>query len=170
MKLVELNTSVQKRKEIECWNCGNNHYARHCKSRPWFCKKCRKAVHKEKFCDILRQKKSDFYEEPMKKDSEGESGGSKRASRKEVRTVRSAYAPLEVSSHRMYVNAVVDNCVVKFPFDTGSDITLLNEKSWKNMISLTLQKTDVIVKNASGDQVMVHGKLTREGSQVEVAI
>ncbi|KAK6027119.1 hypothetical protein OSTOST_06856 [Ostertagia ostertagi] len=59
----------------------------------------------------------------------------------------------------MYVNAVVNNCTVKFLLDTGSDITLLNEKTWKKMGSPTLEKTNVVVKNASGDQMKVYGKL-----------
>ncbi|PIO65310.1 hypothetical protein TELCIR_13028 [Teladorsagia circumcincta] len=59
----------------------------------------------------------------------------------------------------MYVNAVVNNCAVRFLLDTGSDITLLNEKTWKKMGSPTLEKTNVVVKNASGDRMKVYGKL-----------
>ncbi|PIO67683.1 hypothetical protein TELCIR_10558 [Teladorsagia circumcincta] len=59
----------------------------------------------------------------------------------------------------MYVNAVVNKCAVRFLLDTGSDITLLNEKTWKKMGSLTLENTNVVVKNASGDQMKVYGKL-----------
>ncbi|PIO73968.1 hypothetical protein TELCIR_04039 [Teladorsagia circumcincta] len=59
----------------------------------------------------------------------------------------------------MYVNAVVNNCAVRFLLDTGSDITLLNEKIWRKMGSPTLEKTNVVVKNASGDQMKAHGKL-----------
>ncbi|PIO54945.1 hypothetical protein TELCIR_23680 [Teladorsagia circumcincta] len=59
----------------------------------------------------------------------------------------------------MYVNTVVNNCAVRFLLDTGSDITLLNEKTWKKMGSPTLEKTNVVVKNASGDRMKVYGKL-----------
>ncbi|KAK6037744.1 hypothetical protein COOONC_24752 [Cooperia oncophora] len=94
MKLVEA-TSVQKRKEIECWNCEGNHRASGCQAKPWFCKKCRKA-----------------------------------------------------NSSRVYIDAVVNNYSVKFLLDTGSDITLLNEKI-----------TNIVVKNASGDTMKIYGKL-----------
>ncbi|KAK6033049.1 hypothetical protein OSTOST_00748 [Ostertagia ostertagi] len=150
-KIVDA-TTVQKRNEIECWNCGGNHYARLCKSKPWFCKKCRKTGHKEKFCDILRQKKPDGQEENMKKmrNSNREGNGRRKAPRRQVRTVEIANAVLEAN---------LNNYDVKFLLDTGSDITLLNEKTWKKMGSPVLERTNVVVKNASGEHMKINGKL-----------
>ncbi|KAK5964386.1 hypothetical protein GCK32_010053 [Trichostrongylus colubriformis] len=42
---------------------------------------------------------------------------------------------------------------------TGSDITLLDENVWKKMGSPQLEKTNVTVKNASGDRMKIRGRL-----------
>nr|CDJ84927.1 Unknown [Haemonchus contortus] len=152
---------VEKRNEIECFNCEGNHYARQCKSKPWFCKKCRKTGHKEKFCDILRQKKPVVRDETTKKvwKRNREAKGGRKAPRREVRTVEIANAAIEADCPRMYIDAVVNNCDVRFLLDTGSDITLLNENTWKMMGSPVLERTNIVVKNASGENMKIYGKL-----------
>ncbi|KAK6035809.1 hypothetical protein COOONC_26686, partial [Cooperia oncophora] len=162
MKLVEA-TSVQKRKEIECWNCEGKHRASGCQAKPWFCKKCRKVGHKEKFCDTLRQKKTASRTEATQKTQHTKEKFSRnrnnRGPRKQVRIVKIANAAVQANSSRVYIDAVVNNYSVKFLLDTGSDITLLNEKIWKKMGSPALEKTNIVVKNASGDSMKIHGKL-----------
>ncbi|KAK6058685.1 hypothetical protein COOONC_03743 [Cooperia oncophora] len=116
MKLVEA-TSVQKRKEIECWNCEGKHRASGCQAKPWFCKKCRKVGHKEKFCDTLRQKKT---------------------------ASRTDSAPVQANSSRVYIDAVVNNYSVKFLLDTGSDITLLNENLEEDGLP-SIEKTNTVI-------------------------
>ncbi|XGW20244.1 hypothetical protein V3C99_003783, partial [Haemonchus contortus] len=158
-KTVEA-TTVENRKEIECWNCGGKHYARQCKSKPWFCKKCRKTGHKEKFCDILQQKKPGPQGERTKKmrNSNREGKGRRGAPRRQVRTVQIlnaaqiSNAALEANCLRLYIDAVVNNYEVRFLLDTGSDITLLNEKTWKRMGSPAFERSNIVVKNASGKQ------------------
>ncbi|KAK6053590.1 hypothetical protein COOONC_08903 [Cooperia oncophora] len=126
MKLVEA-TSVQKRKEIECWNCEGNHRASGCQAKPWFCKKCRKVGHKEKFCDTLRQKKTAGRTEATQKTQHTKEKFSRnrnnRGPRKQVRIVKIANAAVQANSSRVYIDAVVNNYSVKFLLDTGSDIT-----------------------------------------------
>ncbi|KAK5974611.1 Zinc knuckle, partial [Trichostrongylus colubriformis] len=159
-KTVEA-TTVEKRQEVECWNCGGNHYARHCKSKPWYCKKCRKTGHKEKFCDILQQKKPGAQEDATKKmrSSNREGKERRKAPRRQVRTVQISNAAVEANCPRVYVDTLVNNYHVRFLLDTGSDITLLNEKTWKKMGSPVLERTNIVVKNASGEQMKIHGKL-----------
>ncbi|PIO75512.1 reverse transcriptase [Teladorsagia circumcincta] len=59
----------------------------------------------------------------------------------------------------MYIDALVNNYDVKFLLDTGSDITLLNEKTWKKMGSPVLERTNIVVKNASGEHMKIYGRL-----------
>ncbi|KIH53171.1 hypothetical protein ANCDUO_16709 [Ancylostoma duodenale] len=59
----------------------------------------------------------------------------------------------------MYVEAKVNQRPVSFLLDTGSDMTLLNENVWRSMGAPKLEKTNVVVKNASGSSVKIHGKL-----------
>ncbi|KAK5981553.1 Retroviral aspartyl protease [Trichostrongylus colubriformis] len=159
-KIVEA-TAVEKRHEVKCWNCGGNHYARQCKSKPWYCKKCRKTGHKEKFCDILQQKKPGAQEDATKKMRNSNSEGKKRrkAPRRQVRTVQISSVAVEENCPRVYVDVLVNNYQVKFLLDTGSNITLLNEKTWKKMGSPALERTSIVVKNASGEHTKIHGKL-----------
>ncbi|KAK6042889.1 hypothetical protein COOONC_19606, partial [Cooperia oncophora] len=112
MKLVEA-TSVQKRKEIECWNCEGKHRASGCQAKPWFCKKCRKVGHKEKFCDTLRQKKTASRTEATQKTQHTKEKFSRnrnnRGPRKQVRIVKIANAAVQANSSRVYIDAVVNN-------------------------------------------------------------
>ncbi|KAK6039231.1 hypothetical protein COOONC_23263 [Cooperia oncophora] len=140
----------EKRKEIECWNCEGKHRASGCQAKPWFCKKCRKVGHKERFCDTLRQKKTASRTEATQKTQHTKEKFSRnrnnRGPRKQVRIVKIANAAVQANSSRVYIDAVVNNYSVKFLLDTGSDITLLNEKIWKRWLSPALEKTNIVVK------------------------
>ncbi|KIH64333.1 reverse transcriptase [Ancylostoma duodenale] len=81
-----------------------------------------------------------------------------RSSGKHVRGKKIANATAEVNSTRMYVEAKVNHRPVSL-LDTGSDITLLNEDVWRSMGAPKLEKTNVVVKNASGSFMKIHGKL-----------
>ncbi|VDL78114.1 unnamed protein product [Nippostrongylus brasiliensis] len=63
---------------------------------------------------------------------------------------------------RMYVEAVINHDKVEFLLDTGSDITLLSEKVWEQMGATSLEKTNVMVKNASGNLMKIYGRLRWE--------
>ncbi|KAK6058544.1 retroviral aspartyl protease [Cooperia oncophora] len=161
MKLVEA-TSVQKRKEIECWNCEGNHRASGCQAKPWFCKKCRKVGHKEKFCDSYEKRRLRVAQRRRRKLSILKRSSQEKiteAREKKYEVVKIANAAVQANSSRVYIDAVVNNYSVKFLLDTGSDITLLNEKIWKKMGSPALEKTNIVVKNASGDTMKIYGKL-----------
>ncbi|KAK5981542.1 Zinc knuckle [Trichostrongylus colubriformis] len=159
-KTVEA-TTVEKRHEVKCWNCGGNHYARQCKSKPWYCKKCRKTGHKEKFCDILQQKKPGAQEDATKKMRNSNREGKERreAPRRQVQTVQISNAAVEANCPRVYVDVLMNYYQVRFLLDTESDITLLNEKAWRKMGSPALERTNIVVKNASGEHMKIHGKL-----------
>nr|CDJ93658.1 RNA-directed DNA polymerase (reverse transcriptase) domain containing protein [Haemonchus contortus] len=71
-------------------------------------------------------------------------------------------AALEANCPRLYTDAVVNNYEIRFLLGTGSDITLLKEKTWKNMGSPALERSNIVVKNASGKQMKIYGKLKCE--------
>ncbi|KAK5984143.1 Peptidase A2 domain-containing protein [Trichostrongylus colubriformis] len=91
--------------------------------------------------------------------SNREGKGRRKAPRRQVRTVQISNAAVEANCPRVYVDTLVNNYHVRFLLDTGSDITLLNEKTWKKMGSPVLERTNIVVKNASGEQMKIHGKL-----------
>ncbi|KIH64218.1 hypothetical protein ANCDUO_05475 [Ancylostoma duodenale] len=125
------------------------------RNSPWYCKKCKRTGHKEKFCDIASQKKvagngSEGRRSRQNSDNNRNRGNKKtiRSSGKHVRGVKIANATAEVNSTRMYVEARVNQHPVNFLLDTGSDITLLNEDVWRSMGAPKLENTNVVVKNA----------------------
>ncbi|KAK5967139.1 Peptidase A2 domain-containing protein [Trichostrongylus colubriformis] len=132
------------------WNAGTVEatYARQCKLKPWYCNECRKTGHKEKFCDILQEKKPGAQVEATKKmrNSNREGKERRKAPRRQVRTVQISNAALEANCPRVYVDVLVNNYQVRFLLDTGSDITLLNEKTWKKMGSPPLERTNIVKK------------------------
>ncbi|EYC07816.1 hypothetical protein Y032_0068g143 [Ancylostoma ceylanicum] len=165
LKTVEAAAREQRRRR-GCWNCCGDHFAQQCKSKPWFCKKCKKTGHKEKFCDIASQKRAAENGKEGRRSRQNSGNGRNRGgknttqfSRKHVRGVKIANATAEVNSTRMYVEARVNQHPVSFLLDTGSDITLLNEEVWRSMGAPKLEKTSVVVKDASRSSMKIHGKL-----------
>ncbi|KAK6042900.1 hypothetical protein COOONC_19596 [Cooperia oncophora] len=122
-----------------------------------------KVGQREKFCDTSRQIRTAGRHNATQKTQHTKEKFSRnrnnRGPRKQVRIVKIANAAVQANSSRVYIDAVVNNYSVKFLLDTGSDITLLNEKIWKKMGSPALEKTNIVVKNASGDYMKIHGKL-----------
>ncbi|VDL83597.1 unnamed protein product [Nippostrongylus brasiliensis] len=150
-------------KKVVCWNCEKNHYVRQCQAKPWFCKKCKKIGHKEKYCEDARRgtdRRSSSTE--RRRNSRDRIRKTKTGAKRHVQVTRIANGALDVNATRMYVEAVVNNHKVEFLLDTGSDITLLNEKVWKQMGAPSLEKTNVLVKNASGNLMKIYGRLKCE--------
>ncbi|KIH67534.1 hypothetical protein ANCDUO_02136 [Ancylostoma duodenale] len=165
VKTVEAAVKEERRKR-ECWNCCGDHFAQQCKSKPWFCKQCKKIGHKERFCELANRRRtagkgSEGRRSRQNSDNSRNRGNKKtiRSSGKHVCGVKIANATAEVNSTRMYVEAKVNQHPVSFLLDTGSDITLLNEDVWRSMGSPKLENTNVVVKNASGSSMKIHGKL-----------
>ncbi|KIH56932.1 retroviral aspartyl protease, partial [Ancylostoma duodenale] len=168
----------EKRQKRGCWNCCGDHFAQQCKSKPWFCKQCKKTGHKERFCDVANRGKaavkgSERRRTRQSNDNNRNRGNKKtiRSSRKRARGVKIANATAEVNSTRMYVEVKVNQHPVDFLLDTGSDITLLNENVWRSMGAPKLENTNVVVRNASGSSMRIRGKMWCEfeikGSQSE---
>ncbi|EYC38385.1 hypothetical protein Y032_0721g1828 [Ancylostoma ceylanicum] len=164
VKTVEAAAKEERRRR-ECWNCCGDHFAQQCKSKPWFCKRCKRTGHKEKFCDIASQKKAAGNGSGGRRSRQNSDNRRNkrtvRSSGKHVRGVKIANATAEVNSTRMYVEARVNQHPVSFLLDTGSDITLLNENVWRNMGSPKLENTSVVVKNASGRFMASYGASLR---------
>ncbi|KIH69599.1 hypothetical protein ANCDUO_00043, partial [Ancylostoma duodenale] len=57
VKTVEAAMKEERRKR-ERWNCCGDHFAQQCKSKPWFCKQCKKTGHKEMFCELANRRKT----------------------------------------------------------------------------------------------------------------
>ncbi|EYC39459.1 hypothetical protein Y032_0656g1237 [Ancylostoma ceylanicum] len=127
----------EKRQKRECWNCCGDHFAQQCKSKPWFCKQCKKTGHRERFSEVAnrRQAAGNGCEGRRSRQNSDNRKSKKtiRSSGKHVRGVKIANATAEVNSTRMYVEARVNHHPVSFLLDIGSDITLLNEHGFSKV-------------------------------------
>ncbi|KIH64925.1 hypothetical protein ANCDUO_04755 [Ancylostoma duodenale] len=133
VKIMEAAVKEERRKR-ECWNCCGDHFAQQCKSKPWFCKKCETTGHRERFCEVAKQRRTARNGSERRRSRQNSDNSKNRGNKKttwssgeHVRGVKIANATAEVNSTRMYVEARVNQHPVSFLLDTGSDITLLNE-------------------------------------------
>ncbi|EYC36161.1 hypothetical protein Y032_0928g3081, partial [Ancylostoma ceylanicum] len=99
VKTVEAAVKEDRRKR-ECWNCCGDHFAQQCKSKPWFCKQCKKTGHKERFCEVANRRKAAENGSEGRRSRQNSDNRRKKkimqSSRKHVRGVKIANATAEV--------------------------------------------------------------------------
>ncbi|KAL6741571.1 hypothetical protein Aduo_014810 [Ancylostoma duodenale] len=78
------------------------------------------------------------------------------------RVVLASSAEANVNAVRYYVTAKVNEHQIESQLDTGSGITSLNVDEWKRLGSPKLKDTSLVVKDACGNQMKVHGELMRQ--------
>ncbi|KAK5968646.1 Peptidase A2 domain-containing protein [Trichostrongylus colubriformis] len=125
---------------------------------PGSARSARKLITRRSFVTFY-SKGSQALKKKKMRNSNREGMGRRKAPRRQVRAVQILNAALEANCPCVYVDALVNNYGVRFLLDTGSDITLLNEQTWKKMRSPVLERTSVVVKNAIGEHIKIHGKL-----------
>ncbi|EYB86190.1 hypothetical protein Y032_0283g1304 [Ancylostoma ceylanicum] len=137
-------------RDSECWNCGKvAHTSRQCRSRAWRCSSCKGKGHKEKYSEKATQYRNRSKSKTRAKPHKKRCG----------RVVLAGSAEATVNAVRHYLTVEVNGRQIEFQLDTGSDITLLNVDEWKRMGSPKLKGTSLVVKDASGNLMKVHGEL-----------
>ncbi|KIH46976.1 hypothetical protein ANCDUO_22969 [Ancylostoma duodenale] len=142
MKIVEAVVKEERQKR-------NDHFAQQCKSKLWFCKKCKTTGRKERICEVASQRRTARNGTERRRSRQNSDNSKNRGNKK---TIRSSEKHVKIANATAEVNQ-------SFLLDTGSDITLLNEDVCRSMGAPKLENTSVVVKNASGTSMKIHGKL-----------
>lgn len=135
----------------QCWNCGKSgHRKPDCAQPLTKCFNCQKTGHMSKFCKSKR------------------SSSSKRTLNVAI-VGGTASDDVHVNACRQYVSVEVNEEVVSFQLDTGSDITLIGKEDWIRIGKPDLEKCVSKVKSASGDSLKLLGRcqvnFTLKGSE-----
>ncbi|EGT46872.1 hypothetical protein CAEBREN_15395 [Caenorhabditis brenneri] len=127
-------------KEEACWNCGKSgHKKPDCTQKITKCFNCQKLGHMAKFCKSKKQ-------------------NSTKRTQNVVVVEGGASDELSVNCVRQYVSAEVNNEIIEFQLDTGSDITLVGREDWIKMGEPRLEKCSTKVKSASGNEIKLLGR------------
>ena len=122
--------------EFLCYRCGGPHSQENCFFRNKFCFRCGFRGHKSTRC--TKSEKSNV--------------------RKKVKVVFSK-REIEEGQKRKFVQVKINGEMVRLQLDTGSDISIINEETWKRIGRPLLTKTNKVARGVSGKQLKFKGEL-----------
>ncbi|XP_041767705.1 uncharacterized protein K02A2.6-like [Anopheles merus] len=125
-----------------CWLCGDHHWIRDCSYRSHKCEDCGKYGHREGHCNTAgrKKRKNNFYK------------------RSSVATRVVSVNIFSVQQNRKYVTIHIGQKSARLQLDTGSDITIIGRKTWKQLGMPTLSPAQVHAKTATGAHIQLDGE------------
>ncbi|XP_049278095.1 uncharacterized protein K02A2.6-like [Anopheles funestus] len=124
-----------------CWLCGDSHWVRDCSYSSHKCQDCGRYGHREGHCSKSGRKRE--LTKYRKRTSV--------ATRAVVVNVRSL-------QKRKYVSIRIGSKTAELQLDTGSDITIIGRKTWKQLGMPRLSPARVHAKTASGSRLQLDGE------------
>nr|CAX83692.1 Gap-Pol polyprotein [Schistosoma japonicum] len=131
-----------------CWNCDGWHFAKFCPFKNYRCGKCNRLGHKETLC---RQKDTRTRSRSRRRFH----SPSKPAESLSVSTLNHAHQ----RPARKYVSVRINGHTVSLQLDTASDITIISRKTWNKIGKPVLHPTEQLAISASGDRLVIIGKI-----------
>ncbi|XP_061506862.1 uncharacterized protein K02A2.6-like [Anopheles gambiae] len=125
----KLHQRPEKQSRVQCFLCGEGHWARKCTFKHHKCSKCFKFGHKEGFCNAASR-----WTNRMRQN----------------RNVRSVTVNT-VRSGRGCVRVVINGTPLEMMLDTGADITIISRRLWHHVGKPVLKPSKVKARTASGD-------------------
>uniref|UniRef100_A0A0E3W295 Peptidase A2 domain-containing protein n=1 Tax=Anopheles gambiae TaxID=7165 RepID=A0A0E3W295_ANOGA len=125
-----------------CWLCGDHHWIRDCSYRSHKCEDCGKYGHREGHCNTAgrKKRKNNFYK------------------RSSVATRVVSVNIFSVQQNRKYVTVHIGQKSARLQLDTGSDITIIGRKTWKQLGMPNLSPAQVHAKTATGAHIQLDGE------------
>ncbi|XP_061519181.1 uncharacterized protein K02A2.6-like [Anopheles gambiae] len=132
----KLHQRPEKQSRVQCFLCGEGHWARKCTFKHHKCSKYFKFGHKEGFCNAASR-----WTNRMRQN----------------RNVRSVTVNT-VRSGRGCVRVVINGTPLEMMLDTGADITIISRRLWHHVGKPVLKPSMVKARTASGDLLHILGE------------
>ena len=141
VQVVKQNTFLKnKGKSFECWSCAGSHLRKNCPFRDQPCA----------ICGLVGHRASQRRNKQNKQRQKFKSRVNVVLSKEEMRQ----------GGERKFVNTKINGHIVKLLLDTGSDISIIDEVTWKRIGWPKLEKTSKIAKGVSGKRLKFKGEFT----------
>ena len=139
VQVVKQKTFLKnKGKSFECWSCAGSHLRKNCPFKDQPCAKCGLVGHRASQCRTKQNKQRQKFKSKV----------NVVLSKEEVRQ----------GGKRKFVNTKINGHTVKLLLDTGSDISIIDEVTWKRIGCPKLKKTSKIAKGVSGKRLKFKGE------------
>jgi len=135
-KLRKVDKPDSKSKQTTCSSCGSKEHSRStCRFSKVICRNCKKEGHIAKVCRA------------------GTDGH-----KKNVNTLFLSAIQDFVNDETMDIQMKIDDFQIKFQLDTGSPITLINERTWEHMGKPKLEKCQLELNSFTGHSIKLKGQ------------
>lgn len=151
MKEVNLVTRTPKKK-VECYRCGEAHYASTCKYKKTVCGKCGKLGHLQRACrSNFKKNQVSFINENQDDPREEE----------EVNSILvNSLHHNNSDTKKNYVTLQVNSINIKFELDKGSPFTIINIKDKESWFKeIPVHNSNIMLQSYCGGPIKVHGTL-----------
>lgn len=139
VQIVKQKTfSKNEGKSFKCWSCAGSHLRKNCPFKDQPCAKCGLVGHRTSQCRTKQNKQRQKFKSKV----------NVVLSKEEVRQ----------GGERKFVNTKINGHIVKLLLDTGSDISIIDEVTWKRIGCPKLEKTFKIAKGVSGKKLKFKGE------------
>jgi hypothetical protein len=133
-----------------CRYCGAWHFHRFCTFRQHRCQKCHSVGHKDGFC-------------PKRLPARGKPASVPKFNYRAKTVGRSssllATFQVNVAVRRKFVTVHINGCPTRLQLDTASDISIISERTWRNLGSPPVHRSSQTATSACGGSVQLFGQL-----------
>ncbi|XP_055529709.1 uncharacterized protein K02A2.6-like [Wyeomyia smithii] len=131
-----------------CWSCGGMHFNKDCRFKDHRCNECGKHGHREGYCTCFSSSGNSASHSDKKKKKKN-----KRQPFSKIVSVRS------IDQHRKFVELQLNNVPLRLQLDTGSDISIISQRSWARIGRPKAKSTVCSAKTASGEPLELVAEL-----------
>ena len=141
------------KKNVECYRCGESHFAYVCKHKRTVCKKCGKIGHLQRVCRTNNRSKSVRLIDEQHQDSE---------QNEEVNSILLNNLHQNANhTAKMYITLKVNNTKIQFEVDSGSPFSIIsmNDKQrwFKN---IPIRESDIKLQSYFGGSIKLFGTIS----------